>query len=285
MVVNASTQAVLTATTAGNAEPGAAQLAMLVTEAGNAVPGVAQAVMLVTIRPPQTKGVGAPQSVIVATYEGENPPAVAQAVLLFTYSTGSVVNLTNRAWQFSLDGHTFYVLSLGEEGTFVYDTTTDQWAKWETLGLTTWNMERGTTWKGDVIAADKQNAIIWRLDPTSFIDDDYKAQTRVITGGLALRQRTFIQNYAFRVTASVGVTAVPTTDPETLPTVLLEYSDDQGNTFIEREALTLIDGAFEQELQWLSLGVMQAPQRVFRITDVGAIARIGGADAEVAGED
>jgi hypothetical protein len=92
-------------------------------------------------------------------------------------------------------------------------------------------MEIGTVWKGKIIAADQSNPVIWELDPTSFIDDDFKPQTRVVTGGLSMRNRAFIPNYAFRVTASLGLPEVPLTVPATEPTVLLETSDDQGNSY------------------------------------------------------
>lgn len=261
------------------------QAVMTITQDGAGVPAVSEAVFLVTQAPPDTIGVLATQAVALVPNTGQGVSVVSQGSLLFTYRTGGVQNLTSRAWQFSLDGHTFYVLTLGGEGTFVYDTTTDQWARWKTAGLSTWNMELGVTWRGDVIAADQSNPTLWRLDPTTFIDDGFKTQTRVVTGGIAMRGRTFPQNYAFRVTASVGEPEVANTIPETLPTVQLSYSDDQGKTFVDREALEVSLGANIQELQWLSLGSMRPPQRVFRVTDVGAVVRIGGADAEVDGEE
>lgn len=279
--VPAVSQAVATVSQAGEGVPRVAQANVLATNAGQGVQAVSMANLLFNFQPPETLAVNATQITASVSTAGQGVPRVTQGNLLFTFRTGNVSNLRSRAWQFSLDGHTFYVLTLGDQGTFVYDTTTDQWAQWITAGLPTWNMELGVTWKGDIIAADQNNPTVWRLDPTTFIDDDYKSMTRIVTGGLAMRQRTFIPNFAFRITASLGEPEVPLTFPETEPTVQLSYSDDQGKTFIDREALTLIEGAFEQQLQWLSLGIMQAPQRVFKVVDIGAIARIGGADAEV----
>ncbi len=94
----------------------------------------------------------------------------------------------------------------------------------------------------------------------------------------------FITNYSFSLTASLGKPDVPLTVPITLPTVKLSFSDDQGKTFTDAEILTLTNGDFTQRLDWRSLGTMQAPQRIFKITDTGAIARIDGADAEVGEE-
>lgn len=241
--------------------------------------------LLVAHAAPAVFAVRASQTVAQVSIRARGIPAASNVSMLVAFKTGAPENLKTRAWTFSLDGHTFYVVTLGEQGTFVYDLTTEEWAKWQTEGLNSWNMERGLTWRGRVLAADRQNAIIWRLTPTIFLDDDFKPQTRKVTGSLSMRQRTFVPNYAFRITASLGVPVVPLTIPETLPTVELRYSDDQGKTFISAGKLTLELDNFTQPLQWLSLGTMQPPQRVFEITDIGSVVRISGADAEVEEEE
>lgn len=251
---------------------------------GLGVVASAQAVMLAAYAPPSTLAVRGSSTLLTAATEGQGVPATAQTALQVAYRTGSIENLNNRAWSFTLDGHTFYVLTLGEQGTFVYDELTEEWAKWQTDGLPGWNMEIGTTWRGDVIAADQQNPIIWRLNPDSFIDDDFKPQTRKVTGGLSMRQRAFIANYSFTAVASMGTPEVPNTAPATLPTVSLRFSDDQGKTFFDAGSRTLNADDFTQTLEWRSLGTMQPPQRVFEITDTGAIVRLDGADADVGEE-
>lgn len=263
---------------------GSAQLSLQASMTGLGVAATSQAVMLAAYAPPSTLAVRSSGALLMASTLGRAIPAVSQAYMLVAYRTGTRENLNNRSWEFSLDGHTFYVLTLGEEGTFVYDETTGEWAKWQTEGLSGWNMEIGTTWRGDVIAADQQNPVIWKLDPDSFLDDDFKPQTRKVTGGLSLRQRAFIPNYSFQVVASMGVPGVPNTAPATEPVVRLRFSDDQGNTFFDAGEIKLDPGKFAQTLVWQSLGTMQQPQRVFEVTDTGAVARIDGADAEVGEE-
>ena len=252
---------------------------------GTPVTAVSQSVMQVAYAPPATLATRSSLFVAQANYLGEGVTASSQLVVQVAYRVSPTENLNARAWEFTLDGHTFYVIALGEQGTWVYDMTTGQWAEWITDGYTGWNMERGVTWKGDIIAADHENPIIWRLDPTSFIDNDFKNQTRVTTGGIALRGRDMPAHNAMYLTASKGQFDVASTLPATSPTVELEYSDDQGKTFTSAGVVTIEDGNFVQDVQWMSLGSMQAPGRVFRVTDVGAIARIDGADAEVEGED
>lgn len=248
--------------------------------AGQGVPAVTQFGALAAYAPPAAQAVQSSQFALQAATVGQGVPAVSQSAVLVAYRTGATEDLTTRAWTFTLDGHEFYAVTLGEQGTWVYDRSTQQWAQWQTDGYSSWNMEVGTTWRGMVIAGDRDNPVIWLLNPGSHIDNDFKPQTRKVTGGLSVRNRTFISVYAFRLTASLGVPDVPITAPATLPTVRLRYSDDQGKTYIDAGELTLEEGNNTQELAWLSLGQMQAPGRVFEITDVGAVVRINGADAE-----
>ena len=248
---------------------------------GQGVAASSQVGMQVAFAPPATRSTVTTQAGLQAATAGQAVPATAQLAMLVAYRTGTVENLNLRSWAFDLDGHTFYVLTLGEQGTWVYDSLTGQWAQWQTQGLTGWNMELGTTWRNDVIALDQQNPILWRLDPTSFIDDDFRTQIRRVTGALSTRLRNFPANYAFRVTASLGDFDVANTAPPTQPNVTLRYSDDQGMTFTSAGDVTIEANNFTQSLQWLSLGVMQSPVRVFEITDTGAVVRLQGADAEV----
>lgn len=246
---------------------------------------VAQVQTLVAVAPVPTRNARAVQTATLAALVA-NPgaPSVAQAQVLVAYKTGGVENLTNRSWAFVLDGHTFYAITLGEQGTYVYDQSTGQWSRFQTTGLTGWNMEIGTVWNGKVIAADQSNPTIWEMDPDSAIDDGFKSITRKATGGYPVRDRDQPGNFAFRITASVGAPEVPLTAPVTTPTVQLRYSDNQGNTFQDAGTLTLPVGDFTQMLQWLSLGSMQAPGRVYEITDIGGLVRLDGADADIEGQ-
>jgi len=262
-----------------------AQASLQAATSSRGITASSQLFMLSSYSPPSTRQVRSAMFHAQAGYLARGVPSVSGSSVLVAYRVSPTENLTARAWTFTLDGHTFYAITLGEQGTWVYDMTTGQWSEWETAGLGSWNMERGTTWKGSIIAADRENGIIWSIDPTSFIDDDFKTQTRVVTGATAIRGRDQPSNYAVYLTASKGEVAVGTTLPATAPTVKLEYSDDQGRTFVDAGTVTIAVGDFVQDIQWQSLGAMRAPGRIFRVTDTGAIARIDGVDAEIEGVD
>ena len=63
-------------------------------------------------------------------------------------TSGRIANPKLRVWTFSLDGHDFYVLRLGDDGTLVYDTYSEQWMDWDTLDLGFWRLNTGMNWIG-----------------------------------------------------------------------------------------------------------------------------------------
>jgi hypothetical protein len=54
---------------------------------------------------------------------------VSQATMLVA-ALGSVSDPHVRAWTFTLDGHDYYVLRLGNLETIIYDTLAEQWYDW-----------------------------------------------------------------------------------------------------------------------------------------------------------
>ena len=57
-------------------------------------------------------------------------------------------------------------------------------------------------------------------------------------------------------------------------TITLEYSDDAGNTYVSAGDVTVTEGEYKSDVSWLSLGQMNAPGRLFRVKDYGALSRI-----------
>ncbi len=181
-----------------------------------------------------------------------------------------------RAWTFTLDGHKFYVLDLGTQGTFLYDTTTGSWAQFVTTGYFNWNFRNGTMWNQRIVGGDTDTSQIWEMSPSSMLDNNVTPIVHVSTGGLIKRTRTYTSLSAVRLSVSVGQL-----DETNGATVLLEFSDDQGETWTTMDTKSLTSGAFSDELAWQGLGAFAAPGRIFRITDVGGFLRIDGCDAEL----
>lgn len=193
----------------------------------------------------------------------------------------------NRSWSYVLDGHTFYVLDLGAQGTFVYDQVTNQWSEFVTGTPATnggpnlqWNMQNGCMWGTRIVGADLATSNIWEMAPGAVLDNDATQIAHVCTGGIPARSRTYVTCDAVRVSASFGYL-----DSAGTVSFNLRYSDDQENTWSSYRSVTLTPGNYGAEIAWRSLGAFASPGRVFELSDVGGLIRIDGADAYLDGFD
>lgn len=207
-------------------------------------------------------------------------PSTSMLGILAVYGEGATEDFRLRAWGYTQDGHKFYVLHLGEQGTWVYDFTTKQWAEWKTQGFDTgWNAYVGQNWGADdrVIAGDRQNGIIWEVDPDGTLDEGFKDVVREVTAIIPHSGFTWRTLDTLSLYASVG------TPTGLAPTIELTYSDDQGKTYdAPSDSLTvLVPGENNQDLSWQSLGSFQAPGRIINIKDYGGVVRIDRAVFEV----
>lgn len=212
---------------------------------------------------------------------------VPQAYVLAAVK-GRVGNPNARAWTFSLDGHDFYVLHLGDTETLVYDTYSKEWSVWGNDQAIRWKAAFGINWVGagpfaggfgsNVITIDDTNGAVYFLSPNYPYDDDYDvgedsrvAFQRIAQGQIIIRGRTPTPCYGVSLTGSFGDVFV-----DTLTAVTLEVSDDAGRTYSDCGTVTVTATDYAARVEWLSLGLMTAPGRMFRITDSGSLDRIDG---------
>jgi hypothetical protein len=208
---------------------------------------------------------------------------------------GRIDNPKLRAWTFTLDGHDFYVLRLGDSGSLVYDTYSGQWTEWTSPDLPFWRANNGNNWTGgqklspnfgsDVLVGDDVHGLLYFLDPEQPYDQtplDYAEQQetyfeRVVMGQVPARGRQPIECNVVYLTTDLGAPAF------TGAGVTLFTSDDAGNSFTDQGAVTVVAGDYSQELSWRSLGDITAPGRLFKIVDTGAVTRIDGLEMNDAG--
>lgn len=263
-----------------------AEFIVLSAEVGFSKPAVqsSEAVVLAAIGPPNTRYTFVGELVALsALINAQVYPVIqtAEVVLLEAFVSGARQILAGRAWSFTFDNHPFYVISLGNVGTFVYDVSTKQWAAWDTNGLSgLWNMEHGVEWNNGVVGMDNQTNQIWRLNPSSFIDDDFRPITRVSTVGLQADARQTIDTGALTLSATIQFDTPGNNEPGT---ITLSISDDEGKTFTQLDTITITDP--NQEIAWRGLGMVRAPGRVFHVQDDGGFSKINNANLEIAGED
>lgn len=202
---------------------------------------------------------------------------------------GRIANPRLRIWTFTLDDHDFVVLRLGDNDTLVFDATTQTWPEWDSAETGAWRPNDGITWDGgqafgqtfgsSVVVGDDTFGLLWFLNPEQPWDQqpdssrvpDALPFDRVVTGQVLATGRQALPCYAIFVDGdNYGLTS-----DTIVPSVLLEYSDDQGRTFISAGSVAQNDDLTAQNpYQWLSLGQVTSPGRIFRITDNGLFARI-----------
>lgn len=232
-------------------------------------------------------GVEVSQSDITFPSSSTSNAEVSQADVIVVVG-GRVENPTVRAWTYSLDGHDFYVLRLGDSETLVYDLYSEQWMNWDSPGLTFWRPNYGINWIGgeafgavfgsNVAAGDDAFGLIWFLDPTQPYDQNPVSTAaqqflyfqRVTTGQVALRGRKVLPCYAVWLTTDMGHPAYEGAG------VSLLISDDAGASYNDMGLVTVTMDVINPEIAWYSLGQIEAPGRLFRLVDDGAITRIDG---------
>lgn len=272
----------------------ASQLQLLTARSRAATPRTSQAVLMAAVGPPKSQQSRTSQALILAVY---GPPAAKQAVssqtqlmaaysagthnvssrttqaaALIAYGTGTPgINRTD-AWTFVLDGHRFYVLPLGPEGDWAYDTTTQEWCQLQSQGFPGMNFTHGVMWGLRIIGGDALYTYLYELDPNQGLDEQWREVQHMVTGGIATRARAAIGVANVTLTASVGL------DQEDDQNISLAFSDDNGVTWSEEFNLPLTDIG-TQQLLWPALGSFSAPGRVFRFTDYSGPIRLDGADA------
>ena len=210
----------------------------------------------------------------------------SQAVVLAAVK-GRVADPKIRAWTFTLDGHDFYVLRLGNNSTLVYDRLSEQWYNWGSHDTDLWRAFQGQNWEGateslaqiygsNVLVGDDGNGALYFLDPRQYTDDDalQGAETprtflRRITGQIPTRSIDHVSDFGVQLIGSIGKM-----DVATLTDVTLYTSDDQGESYDSHGTITIPNDDFDARVEWRSLGSYTAPGRLYRIEDTGALQRI-----------
>ena len=92
------------------------------------------------------------------------------------------------AWTFSVDGHTFYLLRIPNQGTFAYDAATREWSKWASAGSTQFLPWVGDSFGGEVFAGLSSAGSVVRVNPIQS-GDNAVPFLRVITATVPVMGR------------------------------------------------------------------------------------------------
>lgn len=247
--------------------------------------GLAGALTIVNFPTPYTyaSDIGA---VVTTNFLAQNIQVSEVGVMVV--ARGRIDNSKLRAWTFTLDGHDFYVLRLGDATTLVYDVYSEQWMDWSSPDYEFWRPNTGMNWIGgqlfaggfgsDVVVGDDVHGLLYFLDPAQPFDQSpletapvqERYFERIVMGQVPIRGREVLPCFAAWLTTDMGAPAYLGAG------VTLYTSDDGGETFDDHGLVTVTPNEFNPELSWYSLGQIEAPGRLFKIVDDGAIVRIDG---------
>lgn len=222
--------------------------------------------------------VDASQVILNAVIEADMDVQVSQAFVLVA-ARGRITDPSLKAWTFTLDGHDYYVLRLGQSETLIYDTHSEQWYTWGSGTSPTWRAYTGWNWTANVNApttvyvGDDGNGTVYYLDAEKDVDDDAlvgidepRPFLRAITGQVLSKSYNRTPCFSVSLIGSIGVPA--------LSGVTLYTSDDRGNTYIDQGTVTISPDDWNARVDWGSLGSFSLPGRLFKIEDEGAFRRI-----------
>lgn len=203
---------------------------------------------------------------------------ISQISQLAGYATGIPDPARSRAWTFTLDGHTFYVLDLGAEGTWAFDVITKEWTHIYTQGFNgSWNFSNGCMWGNRIVGSDLLYNTVWELVPDAVLDEGWRPIFHAVTGAIATRTTDSVGCAQLRLAGSVGQIQ----DPENGIELNMRFSDDNSQTWSPYFTVDVEPGNVGLSITWAGLGSFTTPGRVFEITDSGGMIRIDGADASL----
>jgi hypothetical protein len=226
---------------------------------------------------------------VVLTEAGMEVQVEQAYVIILT--TGRVSDPVIRTWTFTLDGHDYYVLKLGNSKTLLYDTHSESWYNWGSGTGDLWRAYNGCNWLGgdrfaggygsNVVVGDDGNGSLYFLDPDAEVDDDAlvddttRTFERVVQGQVTHKGYSAGPCYSVQLNGSLGMT-----DDAVDTTVTLSISDDQGNSYSDVGTITVAADDSLARVHWRSLGSIRTPGRLFKVTDYGALTRIDSLDMD-----
>jgi len=177
---------------------------------------------------------------------------------------------------YSDEGHTFYVLTIGDY-TVAYDITTSMWHERSTWrepsspGITGRHVGACyAKWSGKHLLGSYKSGIVYEMS-SSFLDDDGVPirSERIAPVLHDLEDFEDLFFYRFYVDMETGGTTDPTADPK----AMLSWSDDSGRTWSsEYEASIGKQGEYMCRLIWRKLGY--GFNRVFKLAISDKVKRI-----------
>lgn len=171
------------------------------------------------------------------------------------------------AWGFPWQGHVFYCLTIGNQGTFVYDVTTQRWAQWSSYGANRWLPGLGCLgFDDEPLVGDTETGTLYTLDQDVFEDDGQPIVGLLTFGKVISGGREIVS--MLRVEMATGYATE--TGQGSNPIVDVRFSRDGGKVWGPWRSSSLgLAGNYGKRVKFNRCGQFQGPGMIgeLRISD------------------
>lgn len=174
------------------------------------------------------------------------------------------------AFEYTQEGHKFYVLTKPNEFTLVYDVATAFWHNRQSSGRNDWRARCHSLAFGRNLVGDATSGKIYEMDLETYDEDGEPLIARAITPTIwGESNRTSMARYQVDMEAGVGLTTAQGEDPR----IMLRWSDDGGRTWSNEIWTTLGKlGETQAIAEWRRLGMFE--RRVMEVSIADPIKRV-----------
>ena len=141
------------------------------------------------------------------------------------------------AFTFRMEGHNFYVLTIPDFGTYVYDGATNLWCEWQTKGRKDWNAIGLVYAYGRLLVGDRRTNEIFELSPSFYKDDDAAIEWEATSPPVHTPNNAIARHNFLRVDVGAGVGL--TTGQGSNPEFFLQWSDEDGQRFGPKKVMNM----------------------------------------------
>jgi hypothetical protein len=204
---------------------------------------------------------------IVWRAQGYNPERISNHAVEAAFATYTTLDQAV-AYTYQQEGHSFYVLTC-PEGTWATDVASGVWHERASLDPTTGQLGRHRAQYhvmgfGKHLVSDYADGRLYELDLDYYLDDT-TVIPRIRQGAPIINDRNWLYHHSFELVFEAGVGLDAGTSPGADPQLMLEWSDDGGQSWSESRWLSAGKiGARAQRAVWRRLG--RSRERVYRVT-------------------
>lgn len=172
----------------------------------------------------------------------------------------AITDVTNAyAFTYSHNGHDFYVLTIPNSKTWVFDIVTGVWHERQTTDKNTWLASSLACAFNKNIVGDMDNSNLYILDNNYYYDNNKRIDREMVFSPVFLQDSRMIFDKLY-----LDITTAPTKNLNVVPQIMLSWSDDGGNLWSSEHWKDFgKTGDYRKRVIWRNLG--QARERIFKL--------------------